>query len=74
MSKASRDWKYMCKRDNILTNGTSWSKKDMTLVSYKSIKRYDRRFNSRKNIAHLVGSLKELDEGKGIAFNPLEEE
>ena len=44
MSKASREWKESCKHDNRLTNGTSWSKKDMTLSSYKAMKREDQRW------------------------------
>lgn len=72
MSRASREWKKTCKNDNRLTNGTSWSKKDMTLSSYKSIKRYDRRFNRRRNMRHLIEGLKELDNGNGMDFNPFE--
>ena len=74
MSKASREWKASCKKDNRLTNGTSWSRKDMTLRSHMQIKRYDRRFQGRRNLKHLIEGLKELDAGKGIAFNPLKEE
>lgn len=74
MSKASREWKEMCKRDNRLTKGTSWPRKDMSLASYKVIKRYVRKQNSRKNLGRIIVSLKELDEGKGIKFNPFEEE
>ena len=74
MSKASREWKASCKEDNRLTNGTSWSRKDMTLRSHMQMKRYDRRFQRRRNLKDLIEGLKELDAGKGIAFNPLEEE
>lgn len=66
MSKASREWKKTCKNDNRLTNGTSWSKKDMTLSSYKAIKRYDRRFYKRANMRHLIKGLKELEAKEGI--------
>ena len=72
MSKASREWKETCKHDNRLTNGTSWSKKDMALRSYMAIKRYDRRFYSRRNVRRLVEGLKEMDEGRLVKFNPLE--
>ena len=73
MSKASRAWKESCKSNNRLTNGTSWSRKDMTLRSHMMIKRYDRKFHKRRNVRYLVEGLKELDAGKGIAFNPLED-
>ena len=66
MSKTSREWKKTCKNDNRLTNGTSWSKKDMTLSSYKAIKRYDRRFYKRRNLRHLIKGLKELEAKEGI--------
>ena len=72
MSKASREWKETCKHDNRLTNGTSWSKKDMALRPYMAIKRYDRRFYSRRNVRRLVEGLKEMDEGKLVKFNPFE--
>ena len=73
MSKASRAWKTSCKNDNRLTRGTSWSKKDMTHRSYMQIKRYDRKFQSRRNLKNLIEGLKEMDAGNVVVFNPLEE-
>ena len=66
MSRGSREWKEICKADNRLTRGTSWSRKDMTLASYKTIKRHNRRFSSIKNIAYLINALKDIDEGMAV--------
>ena len=73
MSKASREWKESCKHDNRLTNGTSWSKKDMTLSSYKAMKREDQRW-FKIETPHLKRAIAEMDAGKGIVFNPFEED
>ena len=74
MSKASREWKAVCKEDNRQADGTLWTRKDMTLASYMAMCRMDQRIYKRRNVKRVLNSIKELDEGNGIAFNPLEEE
>ena len=74
MSKALRKWKEVCKEDNRRSYGTLWTHKDMTLASYMAMCRMDQRTYKRRNVKRVLNSIKELDEGKGIAFNPLEEE
>lgn len=65
MSKGSRKWKASCKEVNRLTNGTSWSKKDMTLSSYRAMKREDQRWLKIES-PYLKRAISELDAGKGI--------
>lgn len=74
MSKASREWKASCKEDNRQTDGTSWARENMTLKSYMQMKRNDQHFMKKSHMVYLKGCIVELDAGKGIAFNPLEEE
>ena len=74
MSKASRGWKAVCKEDNRQMYGMLWARKDMTLASYMAMCRMDQRTYKRKNVKRVLNSIKELDEGKGIAFNPWEVE
>ena len=72
MSKASREWKATCKEAN--RYGGDWLRKEMTLSAYKAMKREDRMMYKPRNVKHLQSAIAELDAGKGIAFNPLEED
>lgn len=62
MSKASRRWKELCKRNNRLIKGGIWTRKDMTLGYYKALKRDKWKFNHHMHVLYLG----ELFRSKGI--------
>lgn len=63
MSKASREWKASCKND--CREGFFWRRKDMTLSSYKAMKRRDQQWMKAES-AHLKKAISELDAGNGV--------